>query len=74
MRKYSRLYVGHKQDLSRETFRSTSRPTNESHPQFLYVTGPFKTKRGAGYFAKYPVKGPVCLSVAMAEKLANESL
>lgn len=53
-------------------FRTT--PPPEDHQvygvMFSMVTGPFKTMRGARYFAKHSTNNPHCQSVKEAETLA----
>ena len=66
----TKIYVGLKADGSgREVFRSPSTPTQESHP-YSAVIGPFRTKRGSEFMAKYGAGNPHCQTVQDAEKLA----
>lgn len=40
-------YIGIKQDLSKVIFRSKELPKEKEYPQFIYITGPYKTKSEA---------------------------
>lgn len=55
-------------------FKSTIEPTEETHGQFKYVIGAFKTKRGAVYMAKYGLNNPHLLTVADAEYYAKKEM
>lgn len=77
MRK-NRLYVGYIQLAAHmdgsmprcEVFRSVNKPTKASHPQYLSVLGPFRTKAGAQVAAElHP--NPHVRTVADAEHIAN---
>lgn len=61
-----KYYVGHKLGLNAEVFRADN-PTSESHPRYSYVTGPFRTKRGATWATQY---GCYFYSIAEAERAA----
>jgi len=73
MRKYSRPYVGLLLGGGgREVFRSVQRPTQEMHgARYGAVIGPFRTRRGADFMAKYGAGNPHCQCVFEAEKLAK---
>jgi hypothetical protein len=65
-RQYSRPFVGVKLEDGikvYEVFRFTGTPTPQTHPQFSYVIGAFKTRRGAEYLASHPH----CRNVKAAE-------
>lgn len=66
----TRLYVGIKPDGTRQTFRSATTPTAESHPCYTAVIGPFRSKAGAEYMRDYGANNPLCRSVPDAERLA----
>lgn len=65
-----RPYVGIKGTLY-EVFTSELRPTEQSHPQYNAVIGPFSTVRGAKYMAKYGKGNPHLRTVADAEHFAS---
>jgi hypothetical protein len=70
----NRLYVGAKNGppLSYEVFRSPFEPTHDSHGDiYLYVIGPFQTRRGADYMAKYGRNNPHLQHVSDAEYFAR---
>lgn len=55
-----------------EVFRAAIMPTAESHGKvYSAVVGPFKTKGGAEYMAKYGRNNPHCRTVSEAEKCAT---
>jgi hypothetical protein len=57
--------------LRREVFQSAQRPTRESHGHlFVAVIGPFQTKCGAEFMARYGAGNPHCQTVDEAEQLA----
>jgi hypothetical protein len=69
-----RLYVGLTLDgtARRKVFACDFTPTEQSHgAEFGAVVGPFRTRRGAEFFAAYSRGNPHCLTVADAEKLAR---
>lgn len=75
----TRAYVGLRADgKGREVFRSASVPKAEPHPDthlgpiYSAVIGPFRTRRGAEFMAKFGAGNPHCQSVADAERLASE--
>jgi hypothetical protein len=52
-------------------FSHKETPTYESHGSLYYaVIGPFRTKRGQEFMAKYGQNNPRCLCVADAERLS----
>jgi len=68
----SRIYVGVKGE-AREIFRAFSTPTQETHGSlYAAVIGPFRTKKGAEFMAKYGKNNPHVQTVADAERLAKE--
>ena len=67
-----RLYVGVKNDYTRETFWSPETPTGESHGHlYAYVIGPFRTKAGAVFMRDYGANNPHCQCVYQAERIAR---
>ena len=55
-----------------ELFRSNTEPTQESHgAQYVVVTGPFLTKRGAEFMRDHGQGNPHCQTVYDAERLAR---
>jgi hypothetical protein len=72
-RLYSRPYVGCRKDGPWEVFRATSLPTQRAYPQFFAVIGPFRTRAGAEFMAKYgPHHPPLLQTVADAERFARK--
>jgi len=69
----TRYYVGAAPSGAREVFRATATPTVASHgSQYRYVIGPFRTKRGAEYLARYGGHdNPHLTCVADAERYAR---
>jgi hypothetical protein len=78
----TRIYVGVTRDivpdvnghdcLRREVFRSAATPTEASHgPEYICVIGPFLTRRGAEFMARFGAGNPHCQDVRAAEKLAR---
>jgi len=70
-----RWYIGCRHDFCLgtyhyEAFRSPTEPTKESHPQYLYVVGPFDTRRGALWAEKYGARNPHFRTVDDAEYFA----
>ena len=65
----SRLYVGCN-GAKREIFRSSVKPTEQTHPQYAAVIGPFRTKRGALFMVQHSHNNPHCQTVGDAERLA----
>src|SRR5690348_17115800 len=69
--KTKRYYVGLKPNGVRAVFyMAVVEPTQEMCPQYNAVIGPFRTKRGAEFMAKYGAGNPHCQTVQDAEKLA----
>lgn len=69
----TRLYVGLNATLSqlREVFRAEPTPSKETHPQYGAVIGPFRTRAGAEFMARFGYNNPHVLCVADAERLAK---
>lgn len=72
MRK-TKLYVGMSATLDhlREVFRAEPTPTKETHPQYGAVIGPFRTRAGAEFCARFGFGNPHVQCVADAERLAK---
>jgi hypothetical protein len=75
----TRVYVGLRADgKGREVFRSATTPVAEPHPDthlgpiYSAVIGPFRTRRGAEFMAKFGANNPHCQTVADAERLAAQ--
>jgi hypothetical protein len=68
-----RWYVGRSAKYATaEAFPHHEQPTQESFGKMYdYVIGPFKTKRGAEYYAKHGKGKPHALTVKLAESLAR---
>jgi hypothetical protein len=68
-----RIYVGASRLFTsqRSVFHSDSEPTAETHPQYAYVIGPFRTKRAAEFMRDFGANNPHCQCVADAERLAK---
>jgi hypothetical protein len=48
-----KVYVGkRKEDGRRNDVRSRVKPTEETHPEYSIIEGPFKTVRGARFYAE----------------------
>lgn len=69
----SAWYVG-KRGLQFEAFKWWRQrpPTEETHPQFGAVIGPFRTRRGAVWAEKYGLNNPHFQHVNDAERLAKQ--
>lgn len=67
-----RLYVGASPN-GRELFRAAETPTVETHPQYRYAIGPFRTVAGARFMAEHGERNPHVTCVADAERLARQS-
>lgn len=67
----TRWYVGvHK--YGRTAFRSARTPTEGSHGLLYHACiGPFQTRRGAVFMARYGGNNPHCATVSDAERLAR---
>jgi hypothetical protein len=70
----ARWYVGLGAGSLRVPFQATATPTAEAFPQYGAVVGPFRTKRGADYLARYGFLNPHVRCVADAERLAREEV
>ncbi len=67
-----RIFVGYAKHF-RGVLRSDSIPTEETHGHlYKYVTGPFKTVRGAKAMVHYGENNPHCQTVADAERLGRK--
>lgn len=70
-----RFYVGARKGgsgIKYEVFWTEINPTQKTHGSwYSYVIGPFNSKRGADFMAKYGMGNPHCQSVADAERLAR---
>lgn len=73
-RESTRLYVGKTHDGVFVVFRYRSKPTEETHgDKFSHVIGPFRTRAGADYYAKYAgAHNPHLLSVNDAERAVKK--
>ncbi len=69
----AKIFVGINKDYIRKIFVSQNTPTKNSHPEYLYAIGPFKTKRGAMFMQKYGQFNPHCRCVSDAERLSLKS-
>lgn len=59
-------------DRERQVFTSDVEPTTGTHGhRYLAVIGPFRTKRGARFMARYGQGNPHCRCVADAERMAK---
>lgn len=66
------FYLGRRRQGDLILFRSANTPTKESHGQrFTAVIGPFKSKIGASYFARYGRDNPFIRTAEDAEDLAR---
>ena len=64
-------YVGCKEG-GREVFSHPVVPTYESHGHLYNASiGPFRTKAGADFMARYGAGNPHCVTVSDAERLAR---
>jgi hypothetical protein len=69
-----KIYVGYKEKLEMEIFKSQEEPTANKFPQYLAVIGPFKTMRGAKFMRDYGRSNPHVQNVYDAERLAKSKL
>lgn len=46
------IYIGFKENKKPELIDSDTAPTKETHPQYDFIYGPFKTKEGASKYVK----------------------
>ena len=67
------VYVGIGYSGEREVFKSATLPVQETHAHlFAAVMGPFKTMRGARFYAEYGRANPHIRHVNDAERIAKE--
>ena len=65
-------YLGRRAQGDLILFHSLHVPTKESHgTRFVFVIGPFKSKVGASYFARYGRDDPRIRTAEEAERLAR---
>jgi len=68
----NKLYVGIMRNSKREVFRCIGTPTQTTFSKiYNAVIGPFRTRAGAEFMAKYGRNNPHCQTVADAERLAK---
>ena len=66
------IYLGKQKQGDLVQFRSPTIPTKESHGHlYTAVIGPFKSKVGASYFARYGLNNPHIRTADDAERLAR---
>ena len=66
------IYLGKRKQGGLVQFRSPTIPTKESHGHlYTAVIGPFKSKVGASYFARYGRNNPHIRTADDAERLAR---
>ena len=66
------IYLGRRKQGDLIQFRSPTIPTKESHGHlYTAVIGPFKSKVGASYFARYGRNNPHIRTADDAERLAR---
>ena len=66
------IYLGKQKQGDLVQFRSPTIPTKESHGHlYTAVIGPFKSKVGASYFARYGRNNPQICTADDAERLAR---
>ena len=66
------IYLGKRKQGDLVQFRSPTIPTKESHGHlYTAVIGPFKSKVGASYFARYGRNNPHIRTADDAERLAR---
>ena len=66
------IYLGKRKQGDLVQFRSSTIPTKESHGHlYTAVIGPFRSKVGASYFARYGRNNPQIRTVDDAERLAR---
>ncbi len=69
------IYLGKQKQGDLVQFRSPTIPTKESHGHlYTAVIGPFKSKVGASYFARYGRNNPHIRTADDAERLARADL
>ena len=68
-----KFYVGCKYPNPREVFKSESLPLYSTHgDRYSACIGPFRTKRGAEFMAKYRESNPHLCHVNDAERIAKK--
>jgi hypothetical protein len=68
-----RFYVGLRRISRREVFKSDTLPTMKTHGHlYAAVIGPFQTKRGAAFMARYGANNPHLQTVGDAERFAKK--
>ena len=70
MKNKNKWYVGYKSNKF-HAFKSETEPTPQKF-NFLYVVGPFVTKRGAKWAEKYGIGNPHFTDVFAAERIAKK--
>jgi len=66
------FYLGKRGEDDLILFHTTAIPTKQTHGHlYKAVIGPFKSKVGAGYFARYGKNNPDIRTAADAERLAR---
>ena len=66
------FYLGRRSEDDLILFHSTAIPNKQTHGHlYKAVIGPFKSKVGAGYFARYGRNNPDIRTAADAERLAR---
>ncbi len=71
-RNHARLYVGLGKG-KREVFRAYPEPTRDTHGnQYFAVIGPFRTRKGAEFMARFGENNPHLQQVADAELLSKK--
>ncbi len=66
------IYLGKREQGDLVQFRSSTLPSKESHGHlYTAVIGPFKSKVGASYFARYGRNNPHIRTADDAERLAR---
>ena len=66
------FYLGRRSEDDLILFHSTAIPNKQTHGHlYKAVIGPFKSKVGAGYFARYGSNNPDIRTAADAERLAR---
>ena len=58
---------------NRFAFTTATPPTQADYPHFLYVIGPFVTRRGARFMRDFGQGNPHCQTVSDAEKLSRKA-
>lgn len=67
------FYLGKRPQGDLVRFQSATTPTVESHgDRFRVVIGPFKSKVGAAFFARYGANNPHIQTAEDAERLARQ--